>query len=224
MNWLSKILNITAKFIGTNSRVEQTFKIAENLTKNKNTQENKKIENATNLSNKTKKQNNFLKKLSPKNSIVEKINNILNKINEPDDVKNRRINNIYKQKLNLAGKYNTLGSNSEDKRHLFYQATQNIWENAPIEKRNEVIIKKLGVQNLEQAYKLISETNEFKEALKELKKWKRKNKHTLNDERYKNDKEKFHEASPPKLLTFGLNLTVNGKTINRISAGSLNGK
>lgn len=66
----------------------------------------------------------------------------------------KRRNKIFERKLNLAAQHkgNAMSANDVS---LFYKATQQFWQGEPRDKRNEIIMKHLGVDTIEQAYDMV---------------------------------------------------------------------
>lgn len=95
------------------------------------------------------------------------INRFTKKIQDYQTIKNEKVNEITKEKINLASKgvaESDLFTRENSK--IFYRATQDIWQGKS-GNRNALIIEKLGVKNLEDAYKkVISEQVEAVKAAK----------------------------------------------------------
>lgn len=72
-----------------------------------------------------------------------------------------RANLMFKRQLNLAriGAPSTLGKHGEQAVTIFYAATKKIWRGKDPAKRNELIVKALGVGTIEEAYKKVLSAN-----------------------------------------------------------------
>lgn len=72
-----------------------------------------------------------------------------------------RSNELFKRELNAAssGNISTLGKHGQSMAKVFYRATQNFWEGKPTEKRNEAIMKGMGVDSLREAFKRVMREN-----------------------------------------------------------------
>ena len=72
-----------------------------------------------------------------------------------------RSNLMFKRQLNLAriGAPSTLGKHGEQAVTIFYAATKKIWRGKDPAKRNELIMKALGAETIEEAYKLVLSKN-----------------------------------------------------------------
>lgn len=72
-----------------------------------------------------------------------------------------RSNLMFKRQLNLAriGAPSTLGKHGEQAVTIFYAATKKIWRGKNPAKRNELIMKALGAETIEEAYKLVLSKN-----------------------------------------------------------------
>lgn len=72
-----------------------------------------------------------------------------------------RANLMFKRQLNLAriGAPSTLGKHGEQAVTVFYAATKKIWRGKDPAKRNELIMKALGAETIEEAYKLVLSKN-----------------------------------------------------------------
>lgn len=95
------------------------------------------------------------------------VNRFTKKIQDYQTVKNGKITAITKEKINLASK-GTLESGlfTRENSKIFYRATQDIWQ-GKIGDKNALIIEKLGVRNLEDAYEeILSEQVDAVEAAK----------------------------------------------------------
>ena len=83
-----------------------------------------------------------------------------------------RRNIIFRDKLNRATRSSdsdaaNFSEISKAEAKLFYRYTQKIWEGQPSYKdRNQLIMEYYGTQSLEEAFKIVMETPEVKEALK----------------------------------------------------------
>ena len=85
------------------------------------------------------------------------VNRFTKKIQSYQTVKNEKITEIAKEKINLASKGSVeSGLFTRENSKIFYRATQDIWRGAPSKTdRNALIIEKLGAKNLEEAYKMV---------------------------------------------------------------------
>lgn len=85
------------------------------------------------------------------------VNRFTKKIQSYQAAKNEKISEITKEKINLASKGAVeSGLFTRENSKIFYRATQDIWRGAPSKTdRNALIIEKLGVKNLEDAYKMV---------------------------------------------------------------------
>lgn len=72
-----------------------------------------------------------------------------------------RSNLMFKRQLNLAriGASSTLGKHGEQAVTIFYAATKKIWRGKDPAKRNELIMKAMGAETIEEAYKLVLSKN-----------------------------------------------------------------
>lgn len=72
-----------------------------------------------------------------------------------------RSNLMFKRQLNLAriGAPSTLGKHGEQAVTIFYAATKKIWRGKDPAKRNELIMKAMGAETIEEAYKLVLSKN-----------------------------------------------------------------
>lgn len=72
-----------------------------------------------------------------------------------------RSNLMFKRQLNLAriGAPSTLGKHGEQAVTIFYAATKKIWRGKDPAKRNELIMKAMGTETIEEAYKLVLSKN-----------------------------------------------------------------
>lgn len=93
------------------------------------------------------------------------VNRFTKKIQDYQTVKNGKITEITKEKINLASKGTVeSGLFTRENSKIFYRATQDIWH-GKIGDKNALIIEKLGVRNLEDAYeKVLSEQVDAVEA------------------------------------------------------------
>lgn len=78
-----------------------------------------------------------------------------------------RANVMFSRQLNLSriGGESVLGENAKVKTDVFYAATRQFWRGRDPKKRNELIMKGLGVSSLEEAFNIVLTQNE--KALKE---------------------------------------------------------
>lgn len=72
-----------------------------------------------------------------------------------------RSNLMFKRQLNLAriGAPSVLGKHGEQAATIFYAATKKIWRGKDPAKRNELIMKAMGAETIEEAYKLVLSKN-----------------------------------------------------------------
>ena len=72
-----------------------------------------------------------------------------------------RSNLMFKRQLNLAriGAPSILGKHGEQAVTIFYAATKKIWRGKDPAKRNELIMKAMGAETIEEAYKLVLSKN-----------------------------------------------------------------
>lgn len=83
------------------------------------------------------------------------VNRFTKKIQGYQTAKNEKISEITKEKINLASKSTVeTGLFTRENSKIFYRATQDIWQGKTGD-RNALIIEKLGVKNLEEAYKTV---------------------------------------------------------------------
>lgn len=83
------------------------------------------------------------------------VNRFTKKIQDYQTVKNDKISEIAKEKINLASKGTVeTGLFTRENSKIFYRATQDIWQGKTGD-RNALIIEKLGAKNLEEAYKMV---------------------------------------------------------------------
>lgn len=80
-----------------------------------------------------------------------------------------RANVVFQQQIGLAsrGERSSLGSGEigRFKSKAFYRATQRLWEGAPAEQRNTLIMQKLGVSTLSEAYDVIMKDENVQRAV-----------------------------------------------------------
>ena len=65
-----------------------------------------------------------------------------------------RKNKMFEREIRLSSS-GARGAAREAKVHIFYRATQRIWEGKPSSKRDELIMRALGVSDLEEAYRIV---------------------------------------------------------------------
>lgn len=227
MNWLKQLGSAISNIFKKSSTTKNTYKILKNtkdseiiiknvgkeiLPKNrtvgnifkilKNTKDTETIRKNVEKQKLGKDKQNIYttgKKLLPKNKLTRSIFNVISE--RTSDIRKTA---IQQEKINLAKEFSTLGKQSESKASLFYMATQRLWEGYPAAERNKIIIKKLGVTNLEEAYKIVMNREDVKKALKDIQKFNKKNKSTKEDPQYINKREEFMEEIYQRVMLVGL--------------------
>ena len=91
--------------------------------------------------------------------MLETLNDVKSTLQEYTDTRKEKIftRNIAQASIGGVSKF------SKEQVKIFYGATQKLWEGLPIEKRNEAIKNKLGVDTLEEAWDLIYSKEEVQE-------------------------------------------------------------
>lgn len=73
-----------------------------------------------------------------------------------------RINTVFKQQARLAqlGQPSSFGSAGKAKIKIFYRATQRYWQGGDVRRRNENIMKSLGVNTMDEAMAIVMAQNQ----------------------------------------------------------------
>lgn len=75
-----------------------------------------------------------------------------------------RTNEIFAQKMNLAAQNKRSGYSGMDEKsiQMFYIATRRLWQGGSLKDRNALIMRGLGVNSLEEAYRIVQRENRKK--------------------------------------------------------------
>lgn len=80
-----------------------------------------------------------------------------------------RKNTMFAHEINQASK-GGVSSLSKEETKIFYAATKNLWEGKDPRQRNEIIVQKMGVESLEEAWETVFANEYAQEALENARK------------------------------------------------------
>lgn len=114
-----------------------------------------------------------------------------------------RANAVFQQQIGLAsrGEKSSLGTGEMGrfKSKAFYRATQRLWEGVPAEQRNTLIMQKLGVSTLGEAYDIVMKDETVRSAVSLYEESLQKNRDTAKNKGFTEGKVVEYEKSPVEL-------------------------